>query len=73
MEQKKITAYQLSLFNTNGANAMCPYPSRETVSLAFGSKALQIASAGEQERALMSKKHSTIYRNRRVRKVRTVV
>ena len=54
MEQKKVIAYQSELFDINGESALSPYPNREAVSGAFGSKALQVVSAGEQGRALMS-------------------
>jgi hypothetical protein len=54
MEQKKVISYQGELFAINGASAMCPCLSREAVSVADGSKALQVVTAGKHERALMS-------------------
>ena len=69
MEQKQVIAYQLELFDINGEGVVYPFPTREAVCGAQGTKDLQVKTAGKQERALVcNTKHSTIYRNRRVRK-----
>lgn len=53
MEQEKVTAYQLELFDTNGEDAVCHSSTRNGVPEAEGVKALQVETAGEQGRALV--------------------
>ena len=53
MEQKQVIAYQLELFDINGEGVVYPFPTREAVCLAQGTKDLQVNTAGKQERALV--------------------
>ena len=52
MEQQRVIAYQLDLFQSLEQDAMCPSHNRDTVSGAEARKALQVEGAGEQGRAL---------------------
>lgn len=53
MEQKKVIAHQLELFDINGVGVICHSSNRKGVPLADGAKALQVDTAGEQGRALV--------------------
>ncbi len=53
MEQKKVIAHQLELFDINGEGVICHSTNRKGVPLAEGAKALQVDTAGEQGRALV--------------------
>ena len=52
MEQQRVIAYQLDLFQSLEQDAVCPSHNRDTVSGAEARKALQVERAGEQGRAL---------------------
>jgi len=67
MEQKKVIAYQLELFDENGESALCHYPSGEDVNGTAGSKDLQVVTAGEQGRALMCNLMETVCRPNNIR------
>jgi len=47
MEQKQVIAYQRELFDINGQGVVCPFPGREAVSGAQGTKDLQVNTAGK--------------------------
>ena len=53
MERKQVISYQLELFDINGDGSVYPFPSREAVCGAQGTKDLQVNPAGKQERALV--------------------
>ena len=53
MEQKQVISYQLELFDINGQGVVRPFPNREDVFGAQGTKDLQVNPAGKQERALV--------------------
>jgi RNA-directed DNA polymerase len=52
MEQQRVIAYQMDLFQSQEQDAVCPSHNRDTVSGAEARKALQVERAGEQGRAL---------------------
>ena len=52
MEQQRVIAYQMDLFQSLEQDAVCPSHNRDIVSGAEARKALQVEGAGEQGRAL---------------------
>jgi len=52
MEQQRVIAFQMDLFQSLEKDALCPSHNRDIVSGAEARKALQVEGAGEQGRAL---------------------